>query len=134
MDLNKPNMATSSEEEDSAGYIAAVKLVTASVLPMALRFATELNLLELIGNGGDASASELAAQLPATNPEAAAMIDRVLRLLTAHSVLTRALPDGGDEWRYSLTPVCKHLIRNEDGVSLAPFSLLIQDKIFIETW
>lgn len=133
-------MATSMEEEDrdfGADYMAVVKLVTASAVPVALRFAKELNLFELIGNGGpgaSASASELAAQLPATNPQAAAMIDRILRLLTAHSLLTRAMPDGGDEWRYSLAPLCKHLIRNEDGVSMAPFPFLIQDKVFVESW
>ncbi|KAL0452359.1 UNVERIFIED_CONTAM: Caffeic acid 3-O-methyltransferase [Sesamum latifolium] len=113
-------MADRSEEEET--FLFAMELASASVLSMALKSAIELDLLELIkkaGPGASASPSQLAAQLPTQNPDAATMIDRILRLLAAHSVVRcslKPLPDGGVERRYSLAPVCKFLTRNEDGV------------------
>ncbi|XP_011097031.1 caffeic acid 3-O-methyltransferase 1-like [Sesamum indicum] len=129
-------MADQSEEEEA--FLFALELASASVLPMVLKFAIELDLLELIkkaGPGASVSPSQLAAQLQTENPQAATMIDRMLRLLAAYSVLRcslKPLPDGGVERLYSLAPVCKFLTRNEDGVSLAPLALLVQDKVSME--
>nr|BAO31651.1 O-methyltransferase [Sesamum radiatum] len=131
-------MAEQSEEEEA--FLFAMEIATASVLPMVLKSAIELDLLELIkkaGPGASASPSQLAAQLQPQNPDAATMIDRMLRFLAAHSVLRctlKPLPDGGVERRYSLAPVCKFLTRNEDGVSLAPVALMLQDKVLMESW
>ncbi|GFP93708.1 caffeic acid 3-o-methyltransferase 1 [Phtheirospermum japonicum] len=117
-----------------------MQLATASVLPMVLKSAIELDLLELIkkaGPGAFVSPAELAAQIPATNPAAQAMLGRTLRLLATHSVLNCRLesrPDGGNERLYSLAPVCKFLTKNEDGVSMAPLLLMIQDKVIMESW
>lgn len=128
------------ESEEEAAFLLAMRLAAGSVLPMALKSAIELDLLQLIKKSGaraGSSASELAAQLPTTNPNAADMIDRILRLLAAHSILTctlHTLPHGGVERRYSLAPVCKFLTPNEDGVCVAPCSLLIQDKVLMESW
>ncbi|KAL3651249.1 Caffeic acid 3-O-methyltransferase [Castilleja foliolosa] len=133
--------ADDEEEEEEKYHLLAMHLASGSVLPMALKAAIELDLLELIKKaepGPTASASELAAQLQTSNPDAANMIDRILRLLAAFSILTcslEPLPGGGAERRYGLAPVCRVLTRNEDGVSLAPcFSLMLQDKVFMETW
>nr|QAX90937.1 caffeic acid O-methyltransferase [Catalpa bungei]QAX90960.1 caffeic acid O-methyltransferase [Catalpa bungei] len=123
---------------DEEACLFAFQLVSGSALPMVLQTAIELDLLELIKKSGpeaSASASELAAQLPTSNPDAAHMIDRILRLLAVHSVLIcslKKLPDGGVERRYSLAPVCKFLTRNEDGVSVSPLCLLIQDRVLVE--
>ncbi|KAK7818811.1 caffeic acid 3-o-methyltransferase [Quercus suber] len=35
---------------------------------------------------------------------------------------------------YSLSPVSKHFVRNEDGVSLGPLLALSQDEVFIKSW
>nr|QAX90939.1 caffeic acid O-methyltransferase [Catalpa bungei] len=127
-------------QSDEEACLFALQLATGSVLPMVLKTAIELDLLELIKKAGpeaSASASELVAQLPTNNPDAANMIDRILRLLAAHSVLVcslKPLPDGGVERRYSLAPVCKFLTRNEDGVSVGPTCLMIQDKVLMEPW
>nr|QAX90942.1 caffeic acid O-methyltransferase [Catalpa bungei]QAX90964.1 caffeic acid O-methyltransferase [Catalpa bungei] len=124
-------------KSDEEACVFAFQLAAGSVLPMALYTAIELDLLELIKKAGpeaSASASELAAQHPTTNPDAADMIDSILRLLASHSVLIcslKQLADGGVERRYSLAPVCKFLTRNEDGVSVGPLCLLLQDNI---TW
>ncbi|GJU45037.1 caffeic acid 3-O-methyltransferase [Tanacetum coccineum] len=120
----------------------AAQLATACTLPMVLKAAIELDLLEIIakeGPDGSCSASELAAQVGATvnNPEAPVMLDRMCSLLVSHSVLTCSLKethDGIRERFYSLAPVCKLLIKNEDGVSLAPLVLMNHDKILMESW
>ncbi|GFP93710.1 caffeic acid 3-o-methyltransferase 1 [Phtheirospermum japonicum] len=117
-----------------------MQLATATVLPMVLKSAIELNLLELIKKAGPAayvSSADLAAQIPTTNPAARDILDRILRLLATHSVLNcrlDSLPDGGVERLYSLAPVCEFLTKNEDGVSVAPLLLLLQDKVFTESW
>ncbi|CAH9070878.1 unnamed protein product [Cuscuta epithymum] len=116
-----------------------MQLASASVLPMVLKAAVELDLLELMaqaGSGAAVSPSELAAQLPATNPDAAVMLDRILRLLCTYSVLNcslRTLADGRVERLYSLAPVCKYLTKNSDGVSMAPLLVMNHDKVFMES-
>ncbi|KAL3820190.1 hypothetical protein ACJIZ3_006095 [Penstemon smallii] len=125
-----------SEEE---ACLFAGQLAAGSVLPMVLKSAIELDLLELIKKaaGQNASASQLAAQLPTNNPDAATMIDRILGFLAAHSVVNcslEALPNGsgGVERRYSLLPVSKFLTKNEDGVSLASISLMVHDRVLMD--
>ncbi|KAK1380903.1 hypothetical protein POM88_027647 [Heracleum sosnowskyi] len=44
------------------------------------------------------------------------------------------LPDGLLVRTYGLMSVCKFLTKNEDGVSMAPLSLLANDKIMMESW
>ncbi|XP_011084575.1 caffeic acid 3-O-methyltransferase [Sesamum indicum] len=135
--MNSIEMSSSSVEDTC---LFAMQLVTASVMPAALRSAVELGLLELIkraGPGAFVSPAELAAQIPATNPQADLMLDRILRLLAANNILNcslRELPDGSVERRYSLAPVCEFLTRNEDGVSMAPLLLLNQGQICGESW
>lgn len=126
---------------DDESFLFAMQLATASVLPMVLKTAIELNLLETIakaGPGASLSSSDLASQLPnANNPEAPAMLDRICSLLASHSVLTCTLKEAGDngvERFYGLAPVCKFLTKNEGGVSLAPLLLMNQDKILMESW
>ena len=65
------------------------------------------------------------------------MLDRILRVLASHSIVGCSLADDeqGDPQRlYSLTPVSKFLVRNEDGVSLGPLMNLLQDKVFLDSW
>lgn len=127
----------STEEE---ACLFAMRLASASVLPMVLKSAIELDLLELIakaGPGSYVSPSELAAQLPTHNAEAPVMLDRMLRLLASYSVLNcklNNLPDGGVERLYGLAPVCKFLTKNADGVSMAALLLMNQDKVLMESW
>ncbi|RID78969.1 hypothetical protein BRARA_A01745 [Brassica rapa] len=134
-----PLTKISSDEEAS---LYAMQLGSASVLPMVLKAAIELNLLEIMAKndcffGSQMSPSELASHLPTKNPAAHVMLDRILRLLASHSILTcsvRKLPDGGVERLYGLDTVCKYLTNNDDGVSLATHCLLNQDKVLMESW
>ncbi|EPS73905.1 hypothetical protein M569_00851 [Genlisea aurea] len=112
-----------------------MELAQGSILPMALKTAVELDLLRVVNQADAAvSASDLAAQLPTTNPAAPTMIDRILRLLAANGVVVCRAVDsenGGVERRYSPTPVSRYF---GEGTSLAPHLLLIQDDVILQTW
>ncbi|XP_010241050.1 PREDICTED: caffeic acid 3-O-methyltransferase 1 [Nelumbo nucifera] len=126
------------EEEEACNY--AMQLASASVVPMVLKAAIELDVLEIIaeaGAGAHISTSEIASHLPTQNPDAPVMLDRMLRLLASFSILTCSLrthDDGRVERLYGLAPVCKFLVKNEDGVSMAPLVLMNQDKVLMESW
>ncbi|XBJ27663.1 hypothetical protein VPH35_004894 [Triticum aestivum] len=130
--------STVTSDEEACMY--ALQLATSSILPMTLKNAIELGMLEtLVSAGGKAlSPSEVAAQLPCkANPDAPAMVDRMLRLLATHKVVSCEMEKGEDGLlvrRYSPAPVCKWLTANEDGVSMAPMLLMVQDKVLMDCW
>ncbi|PHT53547.1 hypothetical protein CQW23_08009 [Capsicum baccatum] len=132
------NQSQTGIEDEDFGF--ALQLASASVLPMVLKSAIELDILEIMakaGPGAFISPSELAAQLPTKNPHASVMLDRMLRILAAYSVFhctLRTLPDGRVERLYSLAPVCKFLTKNADGASVAPLLLMNHDKVLMESW
>ncbi|VAH72705.1 hypothetical protein VPH35_049992 [Triticum aestivum] len=124
---------------DEEACMFALQLANSAVLPMALRTAIELGLLEtLVGACGKAlTPEEVAAKLPSANPDAASMVDRILRLLASYNVVSCVVEEGEDgslSRRYGAAPVCKWLTINEDGASLAPFALLATDKMLMESW
>lgn len=128
-----------SEEEEEA-YMYALKLTSASVLPMTLKAAIELELLEIIARAGPQaklSPDDIVASLPVENPQAADEVDRILRLLAAYGIVdcaVEAAADGGSSRKYSMTPLCKLLTKDEGGVSMASLCLLMQDKVHMESW
>ncbi|XP_042480157.1 caffeic acid 3-O-methyltransferase 1-like [Macadamia integrifolia] len=128
------------EQEDEEACMHAMQLASFSVLPMVLKSAVELDLFEIIakaGAGAQLSPSEITAQLPTQNPEAPVMLDRMLRLLASYSILTcsqTTLDDGSPQRFYGLAPVCKFLVKNQDGVCLTPLVLMNQDKVLMESW
>ncbi|PWA53712.1 caffeic acid 3-O-methyltransferase 2 [Artemisia annua] len=142
MDLASSHDYVSDEANEVESIMFAAQLASACTLPMVLKAAIELDLLEIIAKDdpdGSCSASELADQVgvKVNNPEAPAMLDRMCSLLASHSVLTCSVKethDGVRERFYGLAPVCKFLIKNKDGVSLAPLVLMNHDKIFTESW
>ncbi|OAY59596.1 caffeic acid 3-O-methyltransferase [Manihot esculenta] len=131
---------TPTQISDEEANLFAMQLTSASVLPMVLKSAIELDLLEIIGKAGPGaflSPTDIASQLPTSNPDAPVMLDRILRLLASYSILKfslRTLPDGKVERLYGLAPVCKFLTKNEDGVSIAALCLMNQDKVLMESW
>ena len=123
------------ESEDDA-YDYAMQLATGYALPMTLKAALELKLLEIIGRTGpDAQLfpEEIVAQLPTANPDAAVMVDRILRFLSSYAVVTcRPVRDSGEKIRrrYGLAPASKFLTSESVGRLL----LMTHDKIFMEGW
>ncbi|KAM1612268.1 hypothetical protein ACFX1Z_000954 [Malus domestica] len=135
-------MALQLEEEENFCY--AMQLVFSSVLSMSMQSAIELGIFDIIakaGPGAKLSSSEIAAHIGSgtKNSEAPMMLDRILRLLASHSILSCSAvaneEDGSDSQRlYSLGPVSNYFVTNEDGVSLGPLMALIQDKVFLDSW
>ncbi|KAK3194510.1 hypothetical protein Dsin_025820 [Dipteronia sinensis] len=118
----QPEPNTQQEEEEEAFYSYANNLAMSVVLPMALRTAVELDVFNIIakaGPGATLSPSDIATQIPTTNPNAAKMLDRILRLLASYQVLDCSL-NSSRERLYSISRVSKYFVSNEDGVSLAP--------------
>ena len=140
MDSTGETQMTPTQVSDEEANLFAMQLASASVLPMVLKSAIELDLLEVMakaGPGAFLSPKEVASQLPTKNPDAPVMLDRILRLLASYSILTcslRTLPDGKVERLYGLGPVCKFLTKNDDGVTLSALSLMNQDKVLMESW
>jgi len=121
-------------------WLLGMELGNFSCLPMGMKAAIELDVLQIIanaGNGVQLSPRQIVAHIPTTNPDAAITLDRILRVLASHSVLSCSVTtdeNGKAERLYGLTPLCKYLVKNQDGVSLAPLVLMNQDKVFMESW
>ncbi|KAG7980730.1 hypothetical protein I3843_05G198500 [Carya illinoinensis] len=127
-------------EEEEVGKFA-VRLANAVILPMVLKSALELNLIDIISDAGTGvflSPSEIAARLPTKNPDTPVLLDRMLRLLLAsYSILKYSLrtrDDGEIERLYGVAPICKFLVKNPNGGSVGPLFLLHHDKVFTESW
>ena len=126
---------------DEEACMYALQLASSSILPMTLKNAIELGLLEVLQKDPAAALApeEVVARLPVapTNPDAATMVDRILRLLASYDVVRCRMEEGKDgrysRW-YSAAPVCKWLTPNEDGVSMAALALMNQDKVLMESW
>ncbi|EOY20348.1 Caffeic acid 3-O-methyltransferase 1 [Theobroma cacao] len=131
----------SSTKQDQESFLYAIQIVSSSVLPMSMHAAIQLQLFEIIAKAGpDAklSPNEIAAQLRTNNPEAPSMLDRILRVLASHSIIGCSVADneqGNNPRRlYSLTPVSKFFVPNDDGVSLGPLMALNQEKVILDSW
>ncbi|KAF4366472.1 hypothetical protein F8388_003710 [Cannabis sativa] len=122
------------QEEESFCY--AAQLLNTNVLTKSLQTTIELGIFDIIakaGEGAKLSAREIVAQLPTNNPDAPMMVDRILRMLASYSVLVCSVV-ADDQRAYSLNNVSKCFVTNEDGVSLGPLMLLLEDKVFSDSW
>ncbi|KAH8517063.1 hypothetical protein H0E87_005132 [Populus deltoides] len=120
-------------QDENFGY--AMQLALSSVLPMTLHTAIQLGIFEIIAKAGPdvkLSAADIAATLPTDNPDTPKMLDRILRLLASHQVLC-CFVDGSERF-YSLAPVSMYFVRNQNGVSLAPFVALNQENVILQSW
>lgn len=139
--------AIQEEDEEKRSSLYALQLASSSVLPMVLKSAVELGVLEIIdraGPGAMLSASRISSELNSRNPRAAFVLDQMLCLLATHSVVTCSIsPPLSDfhegrrphfEKLYGLSPVSKYFIKNQEGGSLSPLLLMIQDNIMLDMW
>ncbi|KAI8542453.1 hypothetical protein RHMOL_Rhmol08G0138900 [Rhododendron molle] len=143
------------EEEDEKQYSYAMKLMRSSVLPLVLKAVIELEVLDIIakeGPGAQLSASEIASRLPPSaasgrNPDTQEMLNRMLRFLASHSILTCSAIYSSDDPTptrpaapvsqrrvYGLAPVAKYFVPDQDGVSLGYLLFMSQDKVEINSW
>ncbi|KAI5073278.1 hypothetical protein GOP47_0011291 [Adiantum capillus-veneris] len=129
--------------EDPA-WLRVLELGTLCCLPMALKAAINLNVMDILSKQAPPhthlSASQIIAHhhiFPTSSPRAAACLDRILRVLACHGVLSSSLQPSHSPQpvrTYALNDVSKFFVKNEDGASLAPMMLMNQDKVFMETW
>ncbi|XP_037470624.1 flavone O-methyltransferase 1-like [Triticum dicoccoides] len=131
------SMAAEMAAVEEEACIYAMQLSSTALLPLTLKNAIELGMLEvLMGAGGKMlSPSEVAARLPTptTNPDAPAMVDRMLHLLASYKVVSCEVEEGTHARRYGPTPVCKWFTPDQDGISIAPLLLLTNDKVPMES-
>uniref|UniRef100_A0A0E0KMT2 O-methyltransferase domain-containing protein n=1 Tax=Oryza punctata TaxID=4537 RepID=A0A0E0KMT2_ORYPU len=134
-------------EDEEAACLQAFELICAFTVPMTLKAAIELGLLDALTAAADdgraLTAAEIATQLPAAadKAEAASSVDRMLRLLASFNVVkcsTEAGSTGGEPLRrrYSPAPVCRWLTGsgNSHQGSLAPSVLFGVDEDYLRTW
>ncbi|KAI3750844.1 hypothetical protein L2E82_21706 [Cichorium intybus] len=124
---------------DEEQFTYAMQLATSTSLTMVLVNAIKLKVFETIAHAGpdsQLSAHEIVSRLSIPNPNAPQMLDRMLRLLASHSIVTcnQRDHDSGQVRVYGLAPVAKYFIPNGDGVSLCAYMELGQDKVFMESW
>lgn len=117
----------SNEEED---MLLAMHLCGIDLIAYAVKTATELDLFEIMAKarplGTHLSTLDLASKTAPNNPDASVMIDRLLRLLVAYSVCTCKLvkdEKGRESRTYGLGNVGKKFIKDEHGISIAPYVL-----------
>ncbi|XVF30756.1 hypothetical protein REPUB_Repub16aG0086000 [Reevesia pubescens] len=130
---------TSNEDEEEKAWSQAVHVATGTVvLPMVLKAAIDLNLLEIIAKAScNLSSTEIVSHLPTNNPEAPYIVERILRVLASHTILTCDLAttkDGHVQRLYGLSPIGKYFLHNNDGLSLIPRLTISTDKNYLESW
>ena len=126
------------KEEDESS-VQAMLFSNTYVFSMVLNAAIELNLFDIMAEAGDGayvSPSEIASRLLARNPNAASLVDRMLRLFASHSLLSctlRTLEDGSVERLYGLTPTSRFFLKSYDG-SLAFTFAMTHHRATMEVW
>ncbi|KAL2939667.1 Caffeic acid 3-O-methyltransferase [Bienertia sinuspersici] len=113
---------TNDDDEEEMSYVYAYRLVNSCTLPM----------WALCGRD-----SNQPTKINIPNPNALAMLDRMLQLLATYLAVectTIFTTDGRVERRYSPSQVTKFLVVNDDRVSLAGLNNLLMDKTFLESW
>ncbi|RYR46605.1 hypothetical protein Ahy_A07g032351 [Arachis hypogaea] len=130
------------KQEDDAFMFA--QMACSVVVPMAVRTTIELGVFDIIakeGEGAKLSAKDIADRIGSNNPEAASMLDRVLRLLASHSLLSCSVvedPESSNNLHhrllYSLSPVSKYFVTDADGESWGPSLAHLLDKVLYPCW
>ncbi|KAE8698875.1 Caffeic acid 3-O-methyltransferase 1 isoform 2 [Hibiscus syriacus] len=134
------SLQNGSSNHEEADVLQAMHLATISALPFTLKAAVDLGLLEIISKAdtpsGMLSAAEIVSRLSTNNPDATAIVDRILRLLATHSILTCDQitgEDGQTQRSYGLASVGKYFLQNEE-ISFAPLQHVFLEKYIIECW
>ncbi|GAB4844727.1 hypothetical protein Ancab_040105 [Ancistrocladus abbreviatus] len=137
-----PLLSCENEEDDDELLLFAGQVAIIVGLPMSLKAAIELGVLEVLAKAaGQLSAAEIVAQLPdVRNPEAPVMLERILRLLATFSILTcKVVPTGnggGARKRvYGLARSAKYFVPDENGANWgSAVTIMSNDKIFLDAW
>ncbi|XP_002962074.2 caffeic acid 3-O-methyltransferase [Selaginella moellendorffii] len=112
-------------------------------VPMALTAAIRLDVFQIIASAGcDAmlSAAEIVARIPGCQSPALGgiVLNRILRVLASRGIfredVERDDPAPAAIRRYGLTNLCRFLLKDDRGASLAPWISLNHDEILMRPW
>ncbi|XP_021987227.1 caffeic acid 3-O-methyltransferase [Helianthus annuus] len=125
--------------EEEEGLLRVNQINGGIVLPMVIKTAIELDLFEIMAKtpGSNFSCFDLASSLPKQTHETPALIERILRFLASHSVLTSTVvkDEHGDSRNlYGMTAMSNNYVRKQDGTSHASSVLLLYDKVLVDCW
>ncbi|KAG4127110.1 hypothetical protein ERO13_D10G199000v2 [Gossypium hirsutum] len=129
-----------SEEEEAFGY--AWYLRSSHMFSYVLDAAVQLGVFDILTKAGPdvkLSSNQIASEIRAKNPDAPSLLDRMLRLLACHGLVTcvsRKLDAGAGngedgERVYGVTLAGKAFVNDEHNGSLAAFT---SNKVDIEVW
>ncbi|KVH94228.1 Caffeate O-methyltransferase (COMT) family [Cynara cardunculus var. scolymus] len=142
MNAKQEECKMSIEEEE---LLRVTQMVGATVLPMVIKTAIELDLFEIMakvtrdcggsgggggGGGGQFTSSDIASHLPTRNPETPIIIERILRYFVTKSILTCEIhtsENGEIQKLYGMAPICKYFVMVEGGI---PFNKAHGENIF----
>ncbi|XVE62538.1 hypothetical protein DITRI_Ditri06bG0125600 [Diplodiscus trichospermus] len=131
------------EDGEELEFSKARHVAMSIFFPMVLKAAIDLDLLEIIvkasppGSGCKLSPTEIASRPPTMNPDAASIVDRILRVLASYSLLTYDLVTSKNEHvqkLYGLAPVAKYFLHNDEGISLISLLAIATNKFLHESW
>ncbi|KAK7270372.1 hypothetical protein RIF29_23459 [Crotalaria pallida] len=140
-------LSSNNEETEDSACLSAMVLGTSLIYPAVLNAAIELNLFDIIAKGGEEeeeeafmSSSEIASKMPTQqHSDMSNRLDRMLRLLASHSLLTcstRTNEDGTTDRVYGLTRVGKYFVTDETQTRgyLASFATYICYPALLPVW
>lgn len=112
---------------DDSEWLSVLRYSTLVSIPVALEAASKLKVFDILAKHSKLSAHEIIELIPAaSNPEAAALLDRVLCLLSSEALPSHAFLSSSWEAdtttnkkvrRYALLPDSKYFLTNEAGFS-----------------
>lgn len=128
--------------EDQEAFLTAMQIMNSSAVHGVLGAFFELNVFDIImqkvGLDGYLHPDEIAPNLPTKNPEASDMLDRMLRLLTSHSIIKcKLIKNSGDALpsrSYGLTPISQYFVKSQDGPSFVPYHQFNHHKEIHKCW
>ncbi|KAH9321593.1 hypothetical protein KI387_016232, partial [Taxus chinensis] len=126
-----------SENEELQGFIDLWKRMFGYMDSMGLRWAVELEIPDIISQGGlesMVSAEEIASHLPSPFPNID-FLSRILSFLAMRGIFTQTLLPNSQIVKYGLTPISKWLLKTRGmGCSMNPMVLMQTHEAVIAPW
>ncbi|KAF7820059.1 isoliquiritigenin 2'-O-methyltransferase-like [Senna tora] len=127
---------------DNHPFLIAYNMAMSMMVPAVLKAALELKIFDIMdkeaGNKKMMSPSQIASHLPVSPyPNLTLKLDRMLRLLASHSLLTCSLQTdekGNSERIYGLSPAGKLFVLSDDGHNFATFNKMVNYPVVVNTW
>ncbi|KAL1189995.1 Indole glucosinolate O-methyltransferase 5 [Cardamine amara subsp. amara] len=137
---------TGDDDDDTELGLAAVRLANCAAYPMVFKAAVELGVIDILyaatradvtGSGSFLTPSEITTRLPTkpSNPEAPALLDRMLLLLASYSMVKCQVVEG--KRVFKAEPICRYFLKDnvdQELGTLASQLVVTLDTVFLNTW